>query len=245
MYDNLKKKYGQNFLIDKNISSKIINLINQDNLNILEIGPGDGKLTEKILEKKPNNLDIIEIDEDLIKELHKKFLKYKFINIINNDVIKSDLDKDYDLVISNLPYNLSSKVLEKLILIKNVPKFMILMFQKEFAERLLNKNLNSINSLIKCFFSIELKFNVSKNCFRPSPKIQSSVLVFNKLNKSLISKNEIESFIKFKRYIFSYKRKTLRKILKNYNFENNFNLDLRAENLNLSDLIKIFRAINF
>ncbi len=245
MYDNLKKKYGQNFLIDKNISSKIINLINQDNLNILEIGPGDGKLTEKILEKKPNNLDIIEIDEDLIKELHKKFLKYKFINIINNDVIKSDLDKDYDLVISNLPYNLSSKVLEKIILIKNVPKFMILMFQKEFAERLLNKNLNSINSLIKCFFSIELKFNVSKNCFRPSPKIQSSVLVFNKLNKSLISKNEIESFIKFKRYIFSYKRKTLRKILKEYKIENNFNLDLRAENLNLSDLIKIFRAINF
>ena len=245
MYDNLKKKYGQNFLIDKNISLKIINLISQDNLNILEIGPGDGKLTEKILEKKPNNLDIIEIDKDLIKDLNKKFLKYKFINIINNDVIKSNLDKDYDLVISNLPYNLSSKVLEKLILIKNVPKFMILMFQKEFAERLLNKNLNSINSLIKCFFSVEFKFNVSNNCFRPSPKIQSSVLVFNKLNKSLISKKEIESFIKFKRYIFSYKRKTLRKILKKYDIENNFNLDLRAENLNLVDLIKIFRAINF
>tara|TARA_B100000963_G_scaffold354208_1_gene370267 strand:- start:1181 stop:1918 length:738 start_codon:yes stop_codon:yes gene_type:complete len=245
MYVNLKKKYGQNFLIDRNISSKIINLINQYNLNILEIGPGDGKLTEKILEKKPNNLDIIEIDNDLIKELNKKFLKYKFINIINNDVIKSNLDKDYDLVISNLPYNLSSKVLEKLILIKNLPKTMILMFQKEFAERLLSENLNSINSLVKCFFSLELKFNVSKNCFRPIPKIQSSVLVFNKLNKSLISKNEIESFIKFKRYIFSYKRKTLRKILKKYNIENSFNLDLRAENLNLSDLIKIFRVINF
>ena len=240
-----KKSLGQNFLIDRNISSKIINLINQYNLNILEIGPGDGKLTEKILEKKPNNLDIIEIDNDLIKELNKKFLKYKFINIINNDVIKSNLDKDYDLVISNLPYNLSSKVLEKLILIKNLPKTMILMFQKEFAERLLSENLNSINSLVKCFFSLELKFNVSKNCFRPIPKIQSSVLVFNKLNKSLISKNEIESFIKFKRYIFSYKRKTLRKILKKYNIENSFNLDLRAENLNLSDLIKIFRVINF
>ena len=245
MYDNLKKKYGQNFLIDKNVSSKIINLISQHNLNILEIGPGDGKLTEKILEKKPNNLDIIEIDKDLIKDLNKKFLKYKFINIINNDVIKSNLNKDYDLVISNLPYNLSSKVLEKLILKKKIPKTMILMFQKEFAERLLNMNLNSINSLIQCFFSVELKFNVSKNCFRPSPKVQSSVLVFNKLNKSLISKNELERFIKFKRYIFSYKRKTLRKILKKYNIENNFNLDLRAENLNICDLIKIFRAINF
>ena len=141
MYDNLKKKFGQNFLIDKNISSKIISLISHDNLNILEIGPGDGKLTEKILEKKPDNLDIIEIDRDLIQELNKKFLKYKFINIINNDVIKSNLDKNYDLVISNLPYNLSSKVLEKLVLLKNVPKTMILMFQKEFAERLLNKNL--------------------------------------------------------------------------------------------------------
>ena len=240
-----KKSLGQNFLIDQNIIGKIVNLIDIKNKNILEIGPGSGNLTEKILEKKPNNLDIIEIDNDLIKELNKKFLKYKFINIINNDVIKSNLDKDYDLVISNLPYNLSSKVLEKLILIKNLPKTMILMFQKEFAERLLSENLNSINSLVKCFFSLELKFNVSKNCFRPIPKIQSSVLVFNKLNKSLISKNEIESFIKFKRYIFSYKRKTLRKILKKYNIENSFNLDLRAENLNLSDLIKIFRVINF
>ena len=245
MYVNLKKKYGQNFLIDRNISSKIINLINQYNLNILEIGPGDGKLTEKILEKKPKNLDIIEIDKDLIEYLNKKFQKYKFINIINNDVIKSNLDKDYDLVISNLPYNLSSKVLEKLILIKNAPKKMILMFQKEFAERLLNKNLNSINSLIKCFFSVERKFNVSNSCFRPLPKVQSSVLVFNKLNKSLISKNEIESFIEFKRDIFSYKRKTLRRILKKYQIEKNFNFDLRAENLNLRDLIKIFRAINF
>ena len=133
----------------------------------------------------------------------------------------------------------------KLVLLKNIPKTMILMFQKEFAERLLNKNLNSINSLIKCFFSVEFKFNVSNNCFRPSPKIQSSVLVFNKLNKSLISKKEIESFIKFKRYLFSYKRKSLKNLLKKYEINSNINLDIRAESLELKMLIKIFREINF
>ena len=78
------------------------------------------------------------------------------------------------------------------------------MFQKEFAERLLDKKLNSINSLIKCFYKIKLNFNVSKNCFRPIPKVDSSVLTFKKLKKKLLKKNEIDKFINFqKKLIFS------------------------------------------
>lgn len=245
MYDNLKKKYGQNFLIDKNISSKITDLIKANNLNILEIGPGDGKLTEKIIEKKPKNLDLVEIDKDLINNLNEKFNKYRFINIINKDVIKLSLNRNYDLVISNLPYNLSSKVLEKLVLLKNNPETMILMFQKEFAERLTDTKLNSINSLIKCFFNVKIEFYVSKNCFRPIPKIESSVLKFEKLNTSLISKDEVKSFINFKRYVFSYKRKTLGKVLKKYSIPETFKLNLRAEDLNLIEFIKIFKSISF
>ena len=119
------------------------------------------------------------------------------------------------------------------------------MFQKEFAERLLSNKLNSINSLIKCFFDIKLEFHVSKNCFRPIPKIESTVLKFEKLKRSLINKNEIERFIKFKRYIFSYKRKSLRKILKNYEVNDNTKLDLRVEKLKLIELVNIFKQINF
>ncbi len=243
MHVKLKKKFGQNFLIDKNISNKIGNLINNYNLNILEIGPGDGKLTESIIRKKPKNLDLVEIDKDLIVDLKKNFKNYNIINIINEDILKLNINKKYDLVISNLPYNLSSKVLEKLVLLKKNPKIMILMFQKEFAERLLSQNLNSINSLVNCFFKTKLQFNVSKNCFKPVPNVESSVLKFEKLKKSLLKKNEIQSFIEFKRYIFSHKRKSLRKVLKKYNYNDSDKLDLRAEKLELNYLIKIFRKI--
>ncbi len=243
MHVKLKKKFGQNFLIDKNISYKIVNLISNNNLNILEIGPGDGKLTESIIKKKPKNLDLVEIDKDLIFDLSNNFKSYKFINIINEDILKFNINKNYDLVISNLPYNLSSKVLEKLVLLKQNPKVMILMFQKEFAERLLSQNLNSINSLTNCFFKIKFQFNVSKYCFKPVPKVESSVLKFEKLEKSILKKNEIQNFIKFKRYIFSHKRKSLRKVLKKYNIYDRDKLDLRAEKLNLSDLVDIFREV--
>ena len=244
MHVKLKKKYGQNFLIDKNIVNKIINLINQDKLNILEIGPGNGSLTKKIINKKPKNLDLIEIDRDLVDELNKTFCVYKFVNIINANILKYDLKKNYDLVVSNLPYNISSQVLIKLALMNIIPKQMILMFQKEFAIKLTDKKLNAINSIINCFYKIDIKFHVSKNCFKPIPKVNSSILKFEKLNKSLIRKNEIEDFIKFKRYLFSHKRKSLKTLLKNLKIKSDFNSDIRAESLKLNELIKIFRETN-
>ena len=127
----------------------------------------------------------------------------------------------------------------------NAPNEMILMFQKEFAAKLLENRLNSINSIVKCFFKIQLKFHVSKNCYRPIPKIDSSVLKFEKLNKCLLKKNEIDNFIKFKRNLFSYKRKSLKNLLKKYEINSNINLDIRAESLELKMLIKIFKEINF
>ena len=118
------------------------------------------------------------------------------------------------------------------------------MFQKEFANRLLDKKLNSINSLIKCFYNIKLKFHVSKNCW-PIPKVDSSVLTFEKRKKNLICDNEISDFINFKRKLFSHKRKTIKKILKGYDLKEKFELDLRVENLKLEELIKLFRTVIF
>ena len=239
----LKKKYGQNFLIDGNILDKIKQLIPYENLNILEIGPGDGKLTDKILITKPNNLTLVEIDNNLVKELLLKYSKNKNIDIIKSDVLKLNLNKSFQLVISNLPYNISSQILVKLILLENNPEFLILMFQKEFAERVMAEKLNSINSLVNCFYKANLKFNVSRNCFRPIPKVDSSVLTFKKLEKSLIDKKEINNFILFKRKLFSQKRKSLRNILKAYDIKENFNLDLRVENLDLKNFIKLYKAV--
>ena len=238
----LKKKYGQNFLIDQNILNKITNLINSENLNILEIGPGNGKLTDGIILKKPSMLTLIEIDSDLIKYLSQKYLFNNKVNLINADILHYEIKDYYQLIISNLPYNISSQILVKLSTMSKQPDTLILMFQKEFAQRLLDKKLNSINSLIKCFYTIKLNFNVSRNCYRPIPKVDSSVLTFNKLKKRIIKINEINKFIIFKRNLFSHKRKSLKNLLKKYNLKNEFNLNLRVEDLNLDELVKIFRA---
>ena len=176
MYGTLKKKYGQNFLIDQNIIKKICNLVLTRNLKVIEIGPGDGRLTEQILLFEPRELKIIEIDPDLIPILKSKFNKNRNIKIINENILNYSLIENVDLIISNLPYNISSQILVTICLMENSPCNLILMFQKEFAERLLTKKLNSLNSLVNCFCEIKNSFNVSKNCFRPIPKIYSKVL---------------------------------------------------------------------
>ncbi len=240
----LKRKFGQNFLIDKNILNKISHLIHLENLNILEIGPGDGNLTDNIVLRKPSHLTLVEIDKDLIKRLKNKYKNFNKIDIINENILDFVFKKKYEIVISNLPYNISSQILVKLSTTNYNPDILILMFQKEFANRLLEKKLNSLNSLIKCFYNIKLNFNVSRNCFRPIPKVDSTVLTFEKKTKSLISKKETQNFMIFKRKLFSHKRKSLKNLLKNYSLGDKFDLSLRVENLELADLVKLFKLIN-
>lgn len=245
MHGNLKKKYGQNFLIDNNILEKISHLIRKKHLDIIEIGPGDGRLTDYILSYDPKKLTIIEIDQKLIPVLNAKFNKIGNIKIINEDILFYKLNKKVDLIISNLPYNISSQILVKICLMKNLPNNLILMFQREFAQRLLDKKLNSLSALVNCFYDVNSHFNVSKNCFRPIPKIDSSVLSFSKKKNLLLKKNEIKSYIEFKRYVFSYKRKSLKKILRNYSLkQEDFSLSKRIEELNLNQFLDLFRAIN-
>ena len=245
MYENLKKKFGQNFLIDKNILRKISDLIPKNNLNIIEIGPGDGKLTETIIKKMPKKLLLIEKDEELIDTLKAKFSACKNVDILNLDFLKFDIEERYNLIISNLPYNISSQIIAKISLLEKSPDLLILMFQKEFAERLVDKKINSINSLVNCFYKISLKFEVSRKCFRPIPKVNSSVLTFMKKEKPLIENYEIDKFIEFKRYLFSHKRKTLKNLLKKFDICTEINLNLRVQDLSLKELISLFRSINF
>ena len=245
MYEILKKRYGQNFLIDKNILRKIYQLIPKENLNILEIGPGIGSLTEYIIKTKPKLFELVEIDQNFIPILKDKFSSYKNIKLTNIDILKHKINESIDLIISNLPYNISSQILVKICLSNKQPSNLILMFQKEFALRLIDKKLNSLNSLVQCFYDTKKVFDVSKNCFRPSPKVNSSVLFFRKIEKPLLLNSEIENFISFKQKVFSFKRKSLNKILKNYDLSS-LNLDLtqRVESLSIGNLLRIFRKIN-
>ena len=245
MHEVLKKKFGQNFLIDKNILIKISNLIRRKNQRILEIGPGDGRLSKYILNHNPEDLTLVEIDKDLINLLEKKFIDFQNIKIFNQDILKFEILNTYELVISNLPYNISSQILVKICKLKIPPKNLILMFQKEFSDRLLEKKLNSLNSLVNCFYNVKKNFDISKNCFKPKPKINSTVLSFTRKDELLLNFDEIEKFIEFKRKLFSHKRKMLKSLLKNYkNLEADFDLSVRAENLSLEKLIELFKKIN-
>tara|TARA_B100001109_G_C18516178_1_gene313861 strand:- start:132 stop:494 length:363 start_codon:yes stop_codon:yes gene_type:complete len=116
------------------------------------------------------------------------------------------------------------------------------MFQKEFAQRLLEKKLNSLNSLVGCFFKVKSNFIVSRNSFRPIPKVDSIVLSFSRKQEILLRNDEIERFIKFKQILFSHKRKTLNNLLKNFEFQKSkYDLTKRVEDISLQQLIKIFR----
>lgn len=248
MYDHLKKKFGQNFLIDKNILNKINELIQIKNLNILEIGPGSGNLTNYILKSSPRNLTLIEIDNDLIENLKKKFELFDNIKIIHGDFLKNDriLKEKYDLVVANLPYNVSSQILIKLSISKFRPKRMILMFQKEFAERLLEQKLNSLNSIINCFYKIDKKFEISNSSFYPPPKVRSAILEFNLLKNFLIKEKDIIKYTNFKREIFNKKRKKIGTIIKSY-MKFNISSDLaeqRAESISLKQFIEIYHKSN-
>ena len=131
-----KKSLGQNFLIDHNICNKITKLINIKNQNIIEIGPGRGMLTDKIYNQKPKKLILIEKDYNLYKILKKKYKNINNILIYNCDALNFNFEKIKDLkIISNLPYNIATKVILKLIInYKNINK-MVFMIQKETSEK--------------------------------------------------------------------------------------------------------------
>ena len=138
-----KKSLGQNFLIDKNIIRKIINLVKLEKKNIIEIGAGHGALTDEILKKKPNSLNIIEKDIFLYKKLKMKYSNIKNVKIYNDDILDFNLEslvKKNSIIIGNLPYNISSQILVKILRFKKWPpnfENLIFMFQKELGEKIL------------------------------------------------------------------------------------------------------------
>ena len=244
-----KKSLGQNFLIDKNIIDKIIKIANiNENKIIMEIGAGYGSLTNKIISMNPKKILAIEKDKNLSIFLKTKFKNIKNVKVINRDildVIKDRNSKNNIIVFGNLPYNISTKILASLIMLKKWPpwyKILIFMFQKEVANRILAKeNSKDFGRLsILCNWRLEIKkhFHVSKNCFSPKPKINSTVLSFiPKKNNEFNIKNpkHLETVT---RVLFSNRRKMINKnFLKLFGYDNsvakelNLNLNQRPEEL--------------
>jgi len=218
-----KKSLGQNFLIDKNIIKKIINLSNIQNRHVIEIGPGNGELTDEIINNKPKSITLIEKDFDLSKRLKKKYSENKNLIIFNNDILKFDLEKiikKESMIIGNLPYNISSQILVKMIKFKKwPPNFfdLIFMFQKELGEKIIGlyqtPNYGRISILANSRLKVINNFFVSPNCFRPKPKITSMVIHF-KPKSTLLSIKDILNLEKVTKIFFSNKRKMINKNIK-------------------------------
>ena len=248
-----KKSLGQNFLIDKNILEKITNIININNKTVLEIGPGTGNLTSYILKKNPKKLYVIEKDNNLVIDLEKKFNNQ--ISIINDDVLKIDetnLFQEKVIVFGNLPYNISTEILSKWIInLKDSFWFesLILMFQKEVADRIIAKfntsNYGRLSIISNWKLNIEKICDIKPSAFYPKPKIDSSLLLFCP-KKNFVKINDPYNLEKITRIFFNQRRKMLKKPFNqlfngNQNVLNKLKIDLnlRPQNLNLDTYYKL------
>ena len=251
-----KKSLGQNFLIDNNIISKIIGLSDIKNNNIIEIGPGTGNLTREIFSNKPKSLILIEKDRVLVENLKSEFGTRENLKIYNEDVLKFNLEdkiKDNSIIIGNLPYNISSQILAKLIKFKKwLPKYkkLVLMFQKEVADKILAKYKSSSFGRLTILTNARLKiindFDISENCFYPVPKVKSTILVFEPIINLNFNIKNISNLEKVTHVFFSKKRKMINKAFKIL-FKNpeliakkiNIDLSLRPNKISEEEYFKI------
>jgi len=244
-----KKSLGQNFLSDKNIIKSIVDIGNIKNNNvIIEIGPGTGNLTEFILKKKPKKFFVIEKDSNLVKLLYERFNNK--LNIINKDVLKFKLNiisKEKFIIYGNLPYNISTQILTKWI--KDREKFesckkLILMFQKEVANRIIaktnSKNYGRLSIIANWRLDVKKEFDISSNSFFPKPKVDSTLLSFIPKRK-YYNINNPENLEKITKIFFNQRRKMIKNPLKQI-FKNpdivveKLNLDVNLRPQNLSPL---------
>lgn len=208
----LDKRKGQNYLVDSNILAKIIEYseISPDDV-ILEIGAGIGTLTIP-LSKKAKKVIAIEQDQKIAAILEKRL---DILDISNVDVLAADATKidfpEFNKVVSNLPYKISSPITFKLL--KYDFDYAILMYQLEFAQRMIAKsgdsNYSRLSLMLHFYGDVELLFEVSKHCFYPEPKISSAVIKLVPNKKTEID----EFFIKISRALFQHKKKKVRNAL--------------------------------
>jgi len=245
MFIKPKKSLGQNFLIDRNVLEQIVDTVEITNKEVLEIGPGSGNLTTFILKKNPKKVYVIEKDDDLALLLKDKFTNE--INIINDDVLKISEDKissDKLTVFGNLPYNISTEILSKWIV--NIDKNfwfenLVLMFQKEVAERIIaefnTSKYGRLSILSNWKLNIKKIIDIKPQSFSPRPKIESTLLLFTPRENYFVLK-DAKNLEMITRVFFSQRRKMLKKPF-NQVFTNakevsekfSIDLNLRPQNL--------------
>ena len=249
-----KKSLGQNFLYNDETLSTIVKYAGiSENDIVLEIGPGTGNLTSKLLEKKPKHLVVVEKDKNLANLLNKKF--GKSIDIINDDILECYKDFDFNIpikVFGNLPYNISTKILTSFIKLNNLKrkydKF-VLIFQKEVADRIVAEENSKYYGRLSIIVSWKMKklkiIDIDPKFFFPKPKVWSSLLILTPKNQFENLKNP-KSLEHITNIFFNHKRKMIKRPMKQL-FENfdeiakklDLDLNLRPQNISINKYLEI------
>jgi 16S rRNA (adenine1518-N6/adenine1519-N6)-dimethyltransferase len=247
-----RKRFGQNFLTDQNIITRIVKSIAvKEDDNLVEIGPGKGALTEHLILDCPS-LQVIEIDRDLIPILLAQFAKYPDFVIHREDALKFDFTKLFNgnnlRVTGNLPYNISTPLIFHLLSFHNKIKDMHFMLQKEVVERLAaapgDKHYGRLSIMVQYYCKVDYLFDVPPESFSPQPKVDSAIVRLAPMKNLPIVANNIEHFNELVKTAFQLRRKTLRNSLKKFVDPNTIedlpiNLQLRPENLSVEDYVNL------
>lgn len=247
------KRFGQNYLVDKNTTLKIVNEFDpKSNDVVIEIGPGTGALTSELM-AKVKKLYAVEIDKRVVESLA---LSYPSVHVINHDFIKLDLN-NYESekplrIIGNIPYNITSPILFKLIENRSLVKDAMMMVQYEVAKRITAEECSDdygiLGVLLNFFADTKLCFKISPNVFYPKPKVDSAIIHLN-FNKQLPTDIDSKLFIKVVKASFGNRRKKLKNSLRNSVFkdvdidQNEFDVSRRAEELTINEFVKLTRII--
>lgn len=258
MYIKPKKSLGQHFLIDKNIQTKIIDSCQLDCDDIiLEIGSGRGELTWLMVDKV-KKLYSLEIDHNLYSILRKKAKDFKNIKVIHKDILKFNLNRYFSRgtkkikVVGNVPYYISTPIIEHLLKYKNKISSIFMTVQKEFAQRIVShpgsKEYGSLSCFLQYYTEPRVMFYIKKNSFYPSPKIDSALLKLTIRPTPLNKPNNEKLLFRLIRAAFSKRRKTLRnslegvippRKLETFFDEYSINKDTRPEDLGIIDFINL------
>jgi len=247
----MKRPFGQNFLFDKNILNKIVSSSGvTDKDTVVEIGPGLGTLT-RVLAQKSKNIIAIEFDKKLISQLKENMSDLKNVEIVNMDALKFSYEniKGTFSVVANIPYNITTPLIFKLLEYKEKIKSMTLLMQKEVALRIVakagTKTYGVLSLSTQLYTTPSLKFIVSKKAFSPPPKIDSAVVHFRVSSKPTLPMNDAALFLDIVKTAFGQRRKTIKNSLKSFQGLTeslditSIDPSIRPEQLSMQDFIRL------
>lgn len=255
----MSKKFGQNFLIDHNARESIREKIAyKENLSAWEIGPGMGAITSLVL-NSGIKVKAFEIDKGFCRLLKERaFSDEANFTLIEGDALKtiSDQSEIPDIIYGNLPYNVGSIIIARLIENNILPERMVYTLQREVVERICAKensdDYSSFSILCQIDYKPTLSFVIRKGCFYPEPQVESAVVVMEKRKESLVPESLRETFLEVNRALFSQRRKTIKNNLKALNLKDIDRVialsslagNERAETLSIEKIVEIAKAVN-